>query len=345
MERNGRIKELDYLRGLAALSIVGYHYTTRYCELFGGDCGISLPWGFMSVAVFFVLSGYLTVHNATQHTQPSAFLVKRFSRLYPAFLVCATITFFVTRWLLPDRGVSWVDYFGNFTMIPDLLSFAPVDGAYWTLLYELFFYVYFAAVLVFGLIKFKDWICLVYVAILFVAYFITDSFPVMSKVNVLLLSGYGQMFAVGGALASVTDSAVSNGKWISGVTILLALGYTALALNVTYAVFLLLIVVLVVGAIILHSRNISIPTVGWVCKPLIKVAKISYPLYLVHQNVGYAIMRTLQYEGISYWSSAIIALTVSIIAAYLIHRFVEIPCGKMIMRLYNKRKSQKSVST
>lgn len=53
---------LDYLRGLSALAVMLFHYTTRYDMLFGHTGGYPLyfKYGSYGVLVFFLLSGYLT---------------------------------------------------------------------------------------------------------------------------------------------------------------------------------------------------------------------------------------------------------------------------------------------
>ena len=65
-------------------------------------------------------------------------------------------------------------------------------------------------------------------------------------------------------------------------------------------------------------------------------AGISYPLYLIHQNIGYAIIRGFVSIG---WTNEIIVLVpiaVSILLAWLIHQFIEIPIAK----LQRKKKKQ-----
>lgn len=53
---------LDYLRGLSAIAVMLYHYTTRYDQLFGHttDYPVFFQYGSYGVLVFFLLSGYLT---------------------------------------------------------------------------------------------------------------------------------------------------------------------------------------------------------------------------------------------------------------------------------------------
>lgn len=54
-----RILELDALRGLAALAVVLFHYTTRYDQLFGYSepLAVNVSWGHYGVDLFFMISG------------------------------------------------------------------------------------------------------------------------------------------------------------------------------------------------------------------------------------------------------------------------------------------------
>src|SRR5690349_15385603 len=61
MGAGSRITGLDALRGLAALSVVLFHYTTRYDALFGhrSELLVSVPWGHYGVQIFFGISGFV----------------------------------------------------------------------------------------------------------------------------------------------------------------------------------------------------------------------------------------------------------------------------------------------
>jgi peptidoglycan/LPS O-acetylase OafA/YrhL len=89
-----RVTRLDGLRGLAVISVVVFHAET-HLGLLGRPGG-----GFVGVAVFFVLSGYLITHLVWQsHDGASlsgywAFLRRRFTRLAPALIP------FVVIWVL-----------------------------------------------------------------------------------------------------------------------------------------------------------------------------------------------------------------------------------------------------
>ena len=82
----GRLQELDALRGLAALVVVLFHYTSRYDVVFGHNSAplVSAPWGHFGVNLFFGISGFVIFMTLGRTQTPADFIVSRFSRLYPA---------------------------------------------------------------------------------------------------------------------------------------------------------------------------------------------------------------------------------------------------------------------
>jgi hypothetical protein len=104
MRNQPRIEGIDALRGLAALSVVLYHYTAWYDSDYGPHhtapgLGLAFVYGQFGVELFFIISGfviYMTLEN-TNHIYD--FAVSRIARLYPAFLACLTVTL-VTAYLL-----------------------------------------------------------------------------------------------------------------------------------------------------------------------------------------------------------------------------------------------------
>ncbi len=91
-ERVGRIKELDGLRAIAILLVLGCHYQ-GFARLLGG-----LPeFGWVGVDIFFVLSGYLIttilLGLRNQPTPYRTFYSRRAIRIFPTyFLLMAVVT-------------------------------------------------------------------------------------------------------------------------------------------------------------------------------------------------------------------------------------------------------------
>jgi len=56
---------------------------------------------------------------------------------------------------------------------------------------------------------------------------------------------------------------------------------------------------------------------------LLFLGTISFPLYLIHQNVGYIIIRTAYQNGLPGYAGILAALAVSILVAWALHKTIE----------------------
>ena len=94
-----RLQELDVLRGLAALSVLCYHYTTHYKDLFSpsGPVLFNFAWGNCGVQIFFIISGFVILMTLEKTQRPMDFIVSRFSRLYPCYWAAVILTFIAVK--------------------------------------------------------------------------------------------------------------------------------------------------------------------------------------------------------------------------------------------------------
>ena len=147
-----RIIEFESLRGISALGVILYHYTTRYNHFFQHRDPLWYHQNYHTFwnPMFFMISGYLIFLILQKVEKPLDFVYSRFSRLYPTYWFCLIVTFLVVRWAqLPFRQVPTADFFWNFLMFQEVLGNANfVDGAYWTLTLEMVFYASMLALLV-----------------------------------------------------------------------------------------------------------------------------------------------------------------------------------------------------
>lgn len=67
--------DIAFLRAFAVLVVIGYHFFPSY-----------IPWGFVGVDIFFVISGFLMVKIWCDGTSVLNFYINRFRRIYPALL-------------------------------------------------------------------------------------------------------------------------------------------------------------------------------------------------------------------------------------------------------------------
>ncbi len=139
-QKENRILELDALRGIAALSVFFYHASIYYKESVYFSC---FRFGLMGVDLFFIISGFV-IFSSVQNKSRLQFIKSRFLRLYPSYWFAVTLTFILIIIKYYEKGITNLipikDYFINLTMIQEFFKVQNLDGPYWTLYIELFFY-------------------------------------------------------------------------------------------------------------------------------------------------------------------------------------------------------------
>lgn len=319
----GRILEIDALRGLAALTVVVYHYTHRYNQIFGhadgwarwGGWRLLHPFG---VPLFFLISGFvipMTMDAAFARARgrlgesgcaagpwqrwrrvalPAvyAFAAARIARLYPAFIVASVVIWLVvTGSGLPGRGVSPQALAAHLSFAPRAIGYPFVDPVFWTLQTELVFYSLVAVVAAAGL---RRWLI-----------HILGVLVVLDGLG-MGLDARWHMFLIGAVLHDAWRRAragAARGGFVPTHGVLLAIAAARIVIDRTASGGWRLLpprlwgepiaLLLSAGVVALVTRR-RVPLLEhpW----LVFLGSLSYGLYLIHQNIGYAVMYGLAGE-------------------------------------------------
>lgn len=327
-----RLYQLDALRGIAALMVVIFHYFFFYDKIYGHDFAIpeKMMVGKTGVYLFFMISGFVIFWTLEKVERPLDFIFSRFSRLYPAFWAAATFTFIFTNLVGPDRTVvSYETYLVNLTMIHEYLGYRHVDGVYWTLTIELMFYGLALTLMLMKALRFVDWFCLAWLGL------IASMYPFGAvygpAVDHLLFPYYAPYFIMGVAFYRLWSK---QAIWFPVTLITCAMAIVVTSYSAPFALAGVLYVV--AFALIINGR------LQWLAsRPLLWLGSISYCLYLVHQNFGYGLIQQAYKQGISPWLAIIASLLLSLLFAWLLHRYVEQPALKGLRRWYATRKDMR----
>jgi peptidoglycan/LPS O-acetylase OafA/YrhL len=74
---------------------------------------------------------------------------------------------------------------------------------------------------------------------------------------------------------------------------------------------------------------------------LIWLGALSYPLYLVHQNIGYAAIAALEAAGVPVWAAVLGTIALAIGLAQLVHELVETPSLRILRDFWKGRRAPK----
>ena len=149
------IHPIQYLRGVAALMVVWHHGVG---QLPGLETYFPFRFGTSGVDLFFVISGFImVVTTAGRDVTPTEFIARRFVRVVPLYWVL-TLALAATALLAPSLFRSVTLTAGSLAQsLLFIPHFSPSHAGMiwpvlvpgWTLNYEMFFYVVFAASLAF----------------------------------------------------------------------------------------------------------------------------------------------------------------------------------------------------
>lgn len=162
---------LDLIRLLASAMVFGHHAMVNFgCYEPAEACPVGramFPWqaGHDAVVVFFVLSGYVITYVASEREfKLREFAISRIARIYSVAIPAIALTVLVDVSLLAvGKGAGVVpiyQYHAPWKYLPLFLSFTTdfwflgeltfSDGGFWSLCYEVWYYILFASIFYFG---------------------------------------------------------------------------------------------------------------------------------------------------------------------------------------------------
>jgi peptidoglycan/LPS O-acetylase OafA/YrhL len=329
---NRRLTELDALRGIAALGVVLFHFSTVFNSLFPhvDRVPFSFAIGEYGVMLFFAISGFVILLTLNQTKHACDFLVARFARLYPAFWFSLALTsVFLVLVPSPHFPVTLGQFLANLTMFPIAFGVKPVDTSYWTLAVELLFYL--SMILMWQL----RW--LAHVERMLIGW-------ILLRWGAAFVPGYGQFLIEASGTAYMPFFAIgiasyriwSGGqRWVEQTPMLAVAVATVFVFEKLAATLVWLSVLAILAALIAGKLS-------WVRHwMLLWLGQISYPLYLIHSAVGCTIMVTLAEAGVPIEVALAAALTSVILTAAAISVAVERPMLRIVRSVWKRRQSNK----
>lgn len=287
--------EIEGLRGLAIITIVIYHIVCRFNSIYlNHEIGFMHDWGALGVAVFLLISSYYLpkVFSSNANTYPKfsfrKYLTNKFLRLWPCYFICISITFIILQLVrLPGRNCTFLDYILNIFFINGYIGTPYVDGAHWyltvllsmILIFGLFrklrienkWYIYIIWLILGGMLKFLTILCPNNIIFLGLFNFICNRYIGIICVGISLKY-----------LNGLRKTMKSNDKklliWL--FVLFSALLYNFVFRGINFSIkflFILLIFVLSINNKLFILKN----------RALLYLGTISYPLYLIHQNIAY----------------------------------------------------------
>lgn len=318
MERN---KQIEGLRAIAMLCVVLFHFGCQFQNIYMNKTG-GLPFPFtllggIGVGIFFLISGYFF----EQKEGGFQFLINRVKKTLPLYWVALIIIFVVTQlYQLPGRTASFSSFLLNFFYLGGFPHIAYVDGAHWFLRTMLVIIVFYSIV---QKISEKRRYIVFFLTVLLIA--VIDevsnniSQPVIRKTIHLVnnsFSGFGFNYLIVAIMGS-TLSIIQRRKRLIGI-IMLLICLIAYMLIFGLPITIAMAIICLMFILCINDKMRFFEFSGFQV-----LAKSSYAIYLIHQNIGYIIMLILiNHFEYGLWTG-LVTTVIMICLGIILHIFLE----------------------
>jgi len=331
-----RFSELDSLRGIAALMVMLSHYTWAYDYHFNliNEHNFHFENGGFGVDIFFIISGFVIFMTLEKITTIREFIISRFSRLYPTYWFSIILTLLViTVFPVPTLGdYTLKQIILNFTMVHGYLKTDHIDQVYWSLGVEMIFYTLMGFIFYFRKIEIIEIISYIWLTICLLLLLFNISFE--KYFNQILIVKFAPLF-----ISGIMFFKIKTSKTTSNTYIILIYSFFLLVFKEFYKhditnVDLQIVILLIITYIVFFIFSIyKIKILN--NKILLFFGTISYPMYLLHNVIGYSIIYRVRgfYNNQFFYVSVTAIITITL--AYLVTKYIEKPSNKYFKTKFN----------
>ena len=258
-------------------------------------------YGYLGVDIFFIISGFV-ISLSIKHNSLRKFIAFRFTRLYPIYWVAVFLTFLITLIFgAPRYSADFNQFVINLTMFQNYLGIKSIDGVYWSLFVEMKFYIFiictFLMINKIKLIK-LDYL-ITFWLFLSILYLIFSDFYIFKVLNYLLILDCSSYFISGIIFYKIFARGVKQKDYILlFICLFISIYHGVGRINYleehyntyfypyvicsTTILFYFLMYIVAIG----NLKSLNSPK-------LLKLGLLTYPLYLIHQNIGFIIFNNL----------------------------------------------------
>jgi peptidoglycan/LPS O-acetylase OafA/YrhL len=324
----GRDIYIDFTRGICVLSVIFYHFNLN--NFFAHN-------GLYGVIVFFVISGYCMTPSIENSKTLYDFIKKRFIRLFPALIVCGAITTLVkiyyqttTIEIASDDFLKTIFFLPNFNILlklgkiiyPETREYNLIDGSYWSLIVEFKYYYILALIYFFFNSKYYVFILALFTLLssFLIKFLMIKNLHIPSII--IDFVEYLPFFIIGMSIYKSNTKITYNILMLFSVFLLFVFNYLKIIpFSLPYSINALIIVIFIIPWFYMlkyktiNVNNFLISTISF-------IGRISYPLYLLHQEIGKYLLLSLTKYYNKYVSIFIVSLLL-VLVSYLIHIIFE----------------------
>jgi peptidoglycan/LPS O-acetylase OafA/YrhL len=301
-----RIEYLDGLRGIAILLVILFHafarwpehtpYGSRYAEFF------LFKGGYLGVQLFFIISGFVILLSLERCATFRVFLYKRWLRLFPAMLFCSLLVYFSSEFFFerPLGQPNLVDLIPGITFIEPSawnsvfsVNFDSIEGAFWSLYVEVKFYI--IAGLTYFTLGGRNLVLML--TFLSSTYWILNIFYLAKALPSALVTTHALLFYLGAeyflwfasGMAFYLYAKTQHKVWLVFATVVSVTS----SIITSYGDIMAMTYTLALS--LLFTASVTMESIQPILKNhlLVLLGFVSYPLYLIHENMMISIVQKL----------------------------------------------------
>ncbi|MGK0385786.1 MAG: peptidoglycan/LPS O-acetylase OafA/YrhL [Patiriisocius sp.] len=301
-------------------------------------------YGYLGVDLFFIISGFV-IMLSIKHRSLKKFMTSRFLRLYPIYWMCILITFFVTLLFGSIKfQSSFQELLINATMFQGVFGVKSIDGVYWSLLVELKFYVLIAIYLIicsFRKIS-QDYFLFLWLLLTVLYVFFREAF-VFRVLNYFFVLDWSSYFIAGILFFQIFRDKLNFIKVFLLLVCFIISIYESLlrieSLEFAYGtLFSPYVITAVIFSFYFLMFLVSTGELQIFNSPkLLKVGMLTYPLYLLHQYVGYVLFDILE-PYMNKYLLLVFTLGLMILLSYVISDKLDAMVGGFFQKFFKLSK-------
>jgi peptidoglycan/LPS O-acetylase OafA/YrhL len=320
-----RLKLIDGLRGVAATLVMLFHLVGRT------SVGALTHRGYLGVAIFFVLSGFVITSMLSPRRMSLRFLgqfaLRRMVRLaIPCWVNIVRVLVMMrlaAGFGAAHQSVSLAQVAAHLFYLQDLLGYRPISSVYCTLCFEIQFYLTLALLL---------WAAQKANArrrYFLVAFLLLLGLSVLASMNLIptprgFMFSYWWAFALGGLCYWTLAEQAPLVYLVVAASLVLC---SSLAVHGDWRLTALITTTL----IFLAWRRQAMGR--WLADPVSQfLGRISYSLYLCHPLFGWS-AQSLALRYVNQWGALAVGIVVSLLSSWLTYRYIERPSVSLSHRV------------
>ncbi|MEM7414166.1 MAG: acyltransferase [Gemmatimonadota bacterium] len=351
-----RFEFIDGLRGIAATMVAIYHLHPNLdpaiSAWFSRTLSDLIHWGLLGVEIFFVISGFVIAHSVRHglHTfgYLGRFALRRSIRLDPALWATIALEMLAIQaglMLMPSAVDApmpeWPQVLANAVYLQHFLGLGDVVQVFWTLTYEIQFYIVLVTSLVLWhtlpflrtVLRGKTWLVplmalYAYSLLIFIGVFETP-------LRGLFIDRWFQ-FSLG-ILVWLRFREVISTQLLAGVIVLTTIVALFGAPNTFRTMSIMAAVV--TGTVLAYAA-ITDRFSDWLADPVSQFfGRISYSLYLIHAVIGWRVISLLKAllgpelgPGLAF-VTFMAGMVTSVISAWVMFKIIEAPTMSFARRV------------